>query len=213
MERLEWGNTDTFWGLSLKLILKEPKWVKLCISTSSLLSIHCLNQQISFFFTWQTSFVNSVLLILLFSMSAWLKDVDWNLKRAKKGKIISSERIAIQRTSDLTSQRRTEGLVLIQNEHFYITFWLFLLCLNFKHHNHINRTTEKKTQQKKDALMEVSATVLQQESSESMDFSLTPEPVETEPMQAANVKPRYSYKWVDSWSWIHINTRLSFITL
>lgn len=56
------------------------------------------------------------------------------------------------------------------------------------------RTTEKKTQQKKDALMEVSATVLQQESSESMDFSLTPEPVETEPMQAANVKPRYSYK-------------------
>ncbi|NP_001004531.1 zinc finger protein 511 [Danio rerio] len=58
----------------------------------------------------------------------------------------------------------------------------------------IGRTTEKKTQQKKDAHMEVSATVLQQESSESMDFSLTPEPVETEPMQAANLKPRYSYK-------------------
>ncbi|XP_056326789.1 zinc finger protein 511 [Danio aesculapii] len=58
----------------------------------------------------------------------------------------------------------------------------------------IGRTTEKKSQQIKDALMDVSATILQQENSESMDFSLTPEPVETEPMQAANLKPRYTYK-------------------
>lgn len=76
----------------------------------------------------------------------------------------------------------------------------------------INRIREKKTPQQKDAQMEVSETAtIQQESSESMDFSLTPDAkslktAETEPMHADNLKPRYSYKWVDSWSWIHINT-------
>lgn len=74
----------------------------------------------------------------------------------------------------------------------------------------INRIQEKKTQQQKDANMEVSETATIHQESESMDFSLTPEPesvktVETETMQTANLKPRYSYKWVDSWSWININ--------
>ncbi|XP_050981179.1 zinc finger protein 511 [Labeo rohita] len=61
------------------------------------------------------------------------------------------------------------------------------------------RIREKKTQQQKDAHMEVSETATVQQESESMDFSLTPEPesvktVETKPMQTANLKPRYSYK-------------------
>lgn len=82
----------------------------------------------------------------------------------------------------------------------------------------IIRMREKKTQQQKDANMEFSETATIHQESESMDFSLTPEPesvkaVETEPMHTANLKPRYSYKWVDSWSWIHINSCLSFITL
>ncbi|XP_043112004.1 zinc finger protein 511 [Puntigrus tetrazona] len=60
------------------------------------------------------------------------------------------------------------------------------------------RTREKKTQQRKDANMEVETATIHQES-ESMDFSLTPEPesaktVETEPMQTADLKPRYAYK-------------------
>lgn len=90
----------------------------------------------------------------------------------------------------------------------------------FNYHNmQINRIREKKTLQHKDAHMEVSETAtIQQESSESMDFSLTPDSkslktAETKPMHADNLKPQYSYKWVDSWSWIHINTWLSFITL
>ncbi|XP_016090443.1 zinc finger protein 511 [Sinocyclocheilus grahami] len=61
------------------------------------------------------------------------------------------------------------------------------------------RKQEKKTQKQKDAHMEVSETTTIQQESESMDFSLTPEPestntVETEPMQTANLKTRYSYK-------------------
>ncbi|XP_048060803.1 zinc finger protein 511 [Megalobrama amblycephala] len=62
------------------------------------------------------------------------------------------------------------------------------------------RIREKKTLQQKDAQMEVSETAtIQQESSESMDFSLTPDSksmktAETEPMHADNLKPRYSYK-------------------
>ncbi|KAF4105766.1 zinc finger protein 511 [Onychostoma macrolepis] len=61
------------------------------------------------------------------------------------------------------------------------------------------RIREKKTQQQKDANMEVSETATIHQESESMDFSLTPEPecvktVETQPMQTANLKPRYSYK-------------------
>ncbi|KAL1263008.1 hypothetical protein QQF64_005747 [Cirrhinus molitorella] len=61
------------------------------------------------------------------------------------------------------------------------------------------RIREKKTQQQKDSHMEVFETATIQQESESMDFSLTPEPesmktVETEPMQTANLKPRYSYK-------------------
>uniref|UniRef100_A0A671LNQ9 Zinc finger protein 511 n=1 Tax=Sinocyclocheilus anshuiensis TaxID=1608454 RepID=A0A671LNQ9_9TELE len=61
------------------------------------------------------------------------------------------------------------------------------------------RKQEKKTQQQKDAHMEVSETTTIQQESESMEFSLTPEPestntVETEPMQTANLKTRYSYK-------------------
>jgi len=48
--------------------------------------------------------------------------------------------------------------------------------------------------------MEVSETAtIQQESFESMDFSLTPDPeslktAESRPMHAANLKPQYSYK-------------------
>lgn len=73
-----------------------------------------------------------------------------------------------------------------------------------------NRIQEKKIQQQKDANMEVSETATIHQESESMDFSLTTEPesvktVETEPMQTANLKTQYSYKWVDSWSWTHIN--------
>uniref|UniRef100_A0A8C2KJ57 Zinc finger protein 511 n=1 Tax=Cyprinus carpio TaxID=7962 RepID=A0A8C2KJ57_CYPCA len=61
------------------------------------------------------------------------------------------------------------------------------------------RMREKKTQQQKDANMEFSETATIHQESESMDFSLTPEPesvkaVETEPMHTANLKPRYSYK-------------------
>lgn len=64
----------------------------------------------------------------------------------------------------------------------------------------INRIREKKTRQQKDAQMEVSETAsIEQESFESMDFSLTPDPkslktAETAPMDAANLKPQYSYK-------------------
>uniref|UniRef100_A0A673MJN5 Zinc finger protein 511 n=1 Tax=Sinocyclocheilus rhinocerous TaxID=307959 RepID=A0A673MJN5_9TELE len=61
------------------------------------------------------------------------------------------------------------------------------------------RNQEKKTQQQKEAHMQVSETTTIQQESESMDFSLTPKPestntVETEPMQTANLKTRYSYK-------------------
>ncbi|XP_051771914.1 zinc finger protein 511 [Ctenopharyngodon idella] len=62
------------------------------------------------------------------------------------------------------------------------------------------RIREKKTLQHKDAHMEVSETAtIQQESSESMDFSLTPDSkslktAETKPMHADNLKPQYSYK-------------------
>ncbi len=81
-----------------------------------------------------------------------------------------------------------------------------------------NRIQEKKIQQQKDANMEVSETETIHQESESMDFSSTTEPesvktVETEPMQTANLKPRYSYKWVDSWPRIHMNAWLSWITL
>ncbi|KTG39776.1 hypothetical protein cypCar_00001199 [Cyprinus carpio] len=75
-------------------------------------------------------------------------------------------------------------------------------CMNFFiYHNlmQIIRMREKKTQQQKDANMEFSETATIHQESESMDFSLTPEPesvkaVETEPMHTANLKPRYSYK-------------------